>query len=269
MMVVLTYKGHRVLLTDQVAAMLGTNPNNIQKNYVNNKEFFEEGEHYFRLTDDDLKAAKELTEKLSASSPQLTEKITVSSLELSEEADAEELWVPEPAIGKRTASLMLWTRRGIMHHVKMVNSKQAWTLYKQMEDVYFHVLEGKQPRLESAAKEAGTLRSREKYWRGQRVWTSKEVLALLPCLTKNQLRYIAETVLTDAETMVLRGADLWQFKKDNGNCSAGKSLRIFTDVGLTRIGAYYNVATPTTAVGENKIELAIKALQTALQVLTA
>ena len=253
-----------VLTTDQIADILGTDPVRIRQSFTRNEEYFEEGKHYYRLAGDDLKAAKDLL----GGTQQSIKKIPCS-LKLTEEAPEEEVYVPEPAVGRYANALMLWTRRGLMRHVKVLDTPQAWSLFDQMEDVYFHVLEGKQPRLESAAKEAGTLRSREKYWRGQRVWTSKEVLALLPCLTKNQLRYIAETVLTDAETMVLRGADLWQFKKDNGNCSAGKSLRIFTDVGLKRIGAYYNVATPTTAVGENKIELAIKALQTALQVLTA
>ena len=240
MMLKLEYKRQLVLTSDQMATVLGTNPKNIQMNYANNRDFFVEGKHYYKVAGDDLKTLRTLIEGAATGSKNQPNEIG-SVVRLIEEADVADMWVPEPTIGLRAASLMLWTRRGLCSHAKLLTTRQAWKLYDRMEDVYFAVLEGKQPQLDAAPKASGKLHSKEKYWRGERVWTVQDVLEMYPALTKDHIKYAAEHVLTSDDTFVLKGSALREYKCANGLLKC-KALRLLTEHGVTKVAAYYNVA---------------------------
>ena len=166
-MIKLTYKEQFVLTTEQVADILGIKANNIKNNFKNSREFFVEEEDFFKVDGSELKSLKpifnqlsqkisvgseELSQKFLPGSEELSQKFPSGSLRLLEAEEAECVKWKAPTIGKRAASLMLWTRYGFMHHVKMVNTPQAWSLYKQMERVYFSVLEGKRAQLETPSE---------------------------------------------------------------------------------------------------------------------
>lgn len=255
-----------VMTTEQVAETLGTDSVRIWQSFSRNDEYFIEGIHYYKLTGENLKAVKALL-----GGEQLPIKMIGSWLKLTEEAKAADWSVPEPTIDKRAPHMMLWTRRGLMRHVKVIDTPQAWAIYDRMEDVYFHVLEGDQPRLKTSAKTEELPRAKSKYWRGQRVWTVQDVLEMYPMLTKDHIKYAAENVLTREDTYVLRGAELRQYKCENGMMKC-KALRLVTERGLTKLAAYYNVeAAPSEAPAvtnfAEKINTAIRAMEAVTNVL--
>lgn len=49
------YKGQRILTTKQLAEVYETDVNNIQANFIRNKNRFKEGKHYFKIEGDKLK----------------------------------------------------------------------------------------------------------------------------------------------------------------------------------------------------------------------
>jgi hypothetical protein len=81
---------------------------NINKNFERNKSRFIEGVHYFLLKGVDLKAFKNCP--------------TISRL---------------VQIGKRSASLYLWTERGTVRHAKILDTDNAWAVQDRLEDFYF------------------------------------------------------------------------------------------------------------------------------------
>ena len=55
---ILEHDEERVILTDQMAQIYRCEPIQIQQNYANNKDRFEEGKHFFKLTGQALKDFK-------------------------------------------------------------------------------------------------------------------------------------------------------------------------------------------------------------------
>lgn len=43
-------------------------------------------------------------------------------------------------IGKRSASLTLWTERGAARHAKMLNSDRAWDVFELLEETFFRIV---------------------------------------------------------------------------------------------------------------------------------
>nr|WP_252511648.1 ORF6N domain-containing protein [Acinetobacter soli] len=43
-----------------------------------------------------------------------------------------------PTISNKTRSLILWTERGAARHAKILDTDQAWDVFEQLEDCYFH-----------------------------------------------------------------------------------------------------------------------------------
>ena len=99
-----------VVTTELLAQLYGTDINNIQKNYVRNKERFVEGKHFFKVTGEELKSFVTGLKSV-ANSP-----IEVSS---------------------KTRALILWTERGAARHAKMLDTDQAWEVFEKLEDCYF------------------------------------------------------------------------------------------------------------------------------------
>ena len=105
----LTYQEKRVTTTKQLAAFYGSKEGSIQENYRANKERFEEGKHYIKIT-----------------GSQVTDFVRYSGILTTE--------IPEA-----TTVLMLWTEKGAARHAKMLTTEKAWEVFEELEDVYFRV----------------------------------------------------------------------------------------------------------------------------------
>lgn len=99
-----------VLTTEQLANFYGTEPIRIRQNQHENKQRFIEGKHFFKIAGQELKDF-------------------VSSLKLLTNL---------PAISNKVRSLILWTERGAARHAKILDTDQAWGIFEQLEDCYFH-----------------------------------------------------------------------------------------------------------------------------------
>lgn len=101
------YKNVAVVTTRMLADYYGTEPRNIRVNFDNNKKWFVEGESYFRIERDDLKNFRLNTKDIDVQ------------------------------IGGRARILYLWTEEGALFHAKMLNTDQAWQIYKMLVANYF------------------------------------------------------------------------------------------------------------------------------------
>ena len=100
------WRGEPVLTTAEAAKGLGTEPTNLGSNYDRNRDRFEEGVHYVKLTGSDLKLFRD--------------EITQGDL-----------------VKRRASHLMLWTKRGVARHAKMLETEQAWAAFEALERAYF------------------------------------------------------------------------------------------------------------------------------------
>ena len=99
------YRGQLVLTTAQLAEFYDCNTTQIQQNYRNNCDRFHEGEHYFKVTGDELEILR-----LENFSLQISPKIRV---------------------------FYLWTKRGAGRHCKSIGTDRAWDMFELLEDAYF------------------------------------------------------------------------------------------------------------------------------------
>ena len=90
-------KNQRIILTENLAEQYGTEIVRIQQNYLRNKERFVEGKHFYKLQGEELKQFK-------------TDYLKDSSLKIN--------------------SLMLWTEKGAARHAKILDTDEAWEVYK-------------------------------------------------------------------------------------------------------------------------------------------
>ena len=104
------FKNQRILTTELLAQIYGTDTNNIKNNFNNHKKNFEEGKHYFFLQGEELKKFKN----------------QVNNIDL---------------VSKNTASLYLWTERGANRHCKILDTDKAWEQFDNLEETYFRVKE--------------------------------------------------------------------------------------------------------------------------------
>lgn len=106
---VINFKSIPVVTTAMLADFYCTDSDNIKQNYSRNKGRFIEGKHFFKLEGIELREFKDW--------------VTLShSVQMS----------------KNTRSLILWTERGAARHAKMLDTDQAWEVFEQLEDCYFH-----------------------------------------------------------------------------------------------------------------------------------
>ena len=105
----IVHGGKRVLTSVQLAEPFGTNAKVINRNFSRNQNQFVEGEHYFQLTGDVLKAFK-----------------------------AER---PNDASLKFTASLNLWTEKGAWLHASYLKGSRAKEALHTLIDGYYNILE--------------------------------------------------------------------------------------------------------------------------------
>ncbi|ATD62522.1 MAG: ORF6N domain-containing protein [Janthinobacterium svalbardensis] len=101
----ITWRGHKVLTTELLAQLYGTDEVNVRMNHSRNAARFDEGIHFFKVSG---KALSDL-------------RVTLSDSQISAKA----------------RSLHLWTERGAARHAKMIETDQAWDVFAVLEDHYF------------------------------------------------------------------------------------------------------------------------------------
>ncbi len=131
---VITHQEARVITTDLMATLYGTDIANIRKNFSRNQERFVAGKHYFKLEGKSLTAFKKIH--------CLSERYAVEDQHKGSKTDAGENLncVTEShavEISPRTRNLMLWTERGAARHAKMLDTDEAWAVFERLEDAYF------------------------------------------------------------------------------------------------------------------------------------
>ncbi|WP_111860017.1 ORF6N domain-containing protein [Acinetobacter sp. CFCC 10889] len=114
---IINFKSIPVVTNEMLANFYGTDASNIRKNYSNNKARFIEGKHFFKIVGQELKDF-------------MTSLKTVTSDLLVNNVHAQ--------ISSKTRVLTLWTERGAARHAKMLDTDQAWDIFEQLEDCYFH-----------------------------------------------------------------------------------------------------------------------------------
>lgn len=100
------WSDQRVLTSAQIAEYFGSTARNIQRNFQRNRDQFTENEDFFILTGEKLSQFKNW-----ATTCRLVE--------------------------SKAKALTLWTEWGVLLHVKMLNSDEAWALYKKLVKFYF------------------------------------------------------------------------------------------------------------------------------------
>ena len=100
------YKEIRVLTTQQLAELYGTDVKTIQKNFERNKNRYVDGKHYMSLQGDELKEFK--------ASRQNDGNLKFASI------------------------LYVWTEKGAFLHAKSLGTDKAWEVYERLVDFYFN-----------------------------------------------------------------------------------------------------------------------------------
>lgn len=108
---IVNFKSTPVLTTEQLASFYGTDPVRIRQNQHENKQRFIEGKHFFKIVGQELKDFASSLKLLANSTVQISPKVR---------------------------NLTLWTERGAARHAKMLDTDQAWDIFEQLEDCYFH-----------------------------------------------------------------------------------------------------------------------------------
>lgn len=127
----IVWKQTKVITTELLAKLYGTQISNIQKNYERNLDRFEDGKHFFKLEGAALRELKQLTDPKSVSA--------------------------------NTRSLTLWTERGAARHAKMLETDKAWEVFERLEDSYFRPREAVLP---SDGEEISTVADRRPLYHG-------------------------------------------------------------------------------------------------------
>lgn len=104
---VIEWNGQRVITTAQLAEIYEASETQIKQNYGNNEERFNEGEHYYLLKGQELKAFKNQVENFYP-------------------------------VNKHSTALYLWTRRGASRHCKMLGTDKAWEQFDELEENYYN-----------------------------------------------------------------------------------------------------------------------------------
>lgn len=103
----IVWQGTKVITTELLAKLYGSDQGSIQKNFERNADRFEAGKHFFKIEGEELRKFKN-------------------------DIPTDSRYVP-----KRAARLILWTERGAARHAKMLETDQAWDVFEQLEDCYF------------------------------------------------------------------------------------------------------------------------------------
>jgi len=108
---IVNFKSIPVITTEMLANFYNTDTVRIQQNHTRNKGRFIEGKHFFKIVGQELKDF-------------------VTSLKIVANSTVQ--------ISPKVRNLILWTERGAARHAKMLDTDQAWDIFEQLEDCYFH-----------------------------------------------------------------------------------------------------------------------------------
>ena len=103
-LVPIEYNSQRILTTQQLAEVYETDINNIQSNFRNHKDNFQEEKHYHFLQGEDLRAFKRHLNNIQTPTE----------------------------VNKFASSLYLWTERGANRHCKILNTDKAWDQFDNL-----------------------------------------------------------------------------------------------------------------------------------------
>ena len=109
-LVPVVFANQRVLLSKQLAQVYECSEDVIRMNFMNNREQYVEGVHYFRLTGEALAKFKR---------------------------EVKNLYVAEDLLADNVNTLYLWTYRGCVRHCKSINTAAAWAQFDKLEEFYF------------------------------------------------------------------------------------------------------------------------------------
>lgn len=104
---IIDFKSIPVVTTEMLADFYGTDIDNIRQNFSRNSDRFIQGKHYFKIEGIELKEFKDSVTNCHA-------------------------------VKKGARTVNLWTERGAARHAKMLDTDQAWEVFEQLEDCYFH-----------------------------------------------------------------------------------------------------------------------------------
>lgn len=104
---VVSFKSIPVVTTEMLADFYGTDIDNIRQNFSRNSDRFIQGKHYFKIEGIELKEFKNSVTNCHA-------------------------------VKKGARTVNVWTERGAARHAKMLDTDQAWEVFEQLEDCYFH-----------------------------------------------------------------------------------------------------------------------------------
>ena len=110
------HNNQRILTTQQLAEAYGTDANNINVNFHNNKDRYTPGKHYYALEGEELKQFLSLHLK----------NLQVQNV-------------------SKIRTLYLWTEKGAWLHAKSLNTDRAWEAYEMLVDDYYRIKEQPQP----------------------------------------------------------------------------------------------------------------------------
>jgi len=102
------FKGQPVLTTELAALAFYATEKQLQDNFSNNSDRFEEGKHYHKVVGAALSQLKNEPDFIGY-------------------------------VGKNASQLILWTERGIARHAKIIDTDVAWAIFEELEDTYFRV----------------------------------------------------------------------------------------------------------------------------------
>jgi len=108
---VIEYNNERVLTTEQVATFYGAEPRNIRDNFRRNLDKFTENKHFYKIEGEECVTF-------------LRDAASVAG----ENVD-------------KIRNLVLWTKRGVSRHAKILKTEVAWDVFELLEDTYFSNLE--------------------------------------------------------------------------------------------------------------------------------
>lgn len=100
------YKDIRVLTTQQIAEVYGTDNRVISNNYNRNKDRYTEGKHYICLEGED-------------------KRVFINHHQIDDGS-------------KKASKLYLWTEKGAFLHAKSLGTDEAWEVYERLVDFYFN-----------------------------------------------------------------------------------------------------------------------------------
>lgn len=111
MKIPIKFKDTIVITTKELAKVYNTKENNLQNNFMNHKNQFKEGEHYFKVDGKELKEFKRLVKDIDQP---LYENIKFAPV------------------------LYLWSHKGCSRHCKMLDTDEAWEQFDILEENYFN-----------------------------------------------------------------------------------------------------------------------------------